>query len=353
MIHQDSLTLEWLRSVGTSQKITDIALLEKAVRALILLEGLVESGIPFIFKGGTALMLMLDSARRLSIDIDIVMDQERDLNKELQQIALSRQFGRVELQQRMNTSIIRKRHYKFFYKPIYAGGGAEQYVLLDVVFEPSAYQDVREIPIISQFVTIFEEPSQVRVPSIEDLLADKMTAFAPNTIGIKYRTLNGLDRGMEILKQLYDIGSLFDRAQNVSTIATTFDRIATVQIGYCGIEATSMTVIADIITTALHLSTRGKEGNGDFEVLLAGIKRVDSFIFSESYHLGRAFIDAGKAAYLASIVKSGSAVIERFTSPEQLVNLKLHDTLTNKLNKLKRTSMESFFYWCKASELLT
>lgn len=45
-------------------------LLEKMIRALMLLEGLSKSGLTFIFKGGTALMLLLDSAKRLSIDID-------------------------------------------------------------------------------------------------------------------------------------------------------------------------------------------------------------------------------------------------------------------------------------------
>ncbi len=39
----------------------------------MLLEGLFKSGLPFIFKGGTALMLLMNSAKRLSIDIDIIL----------------------------------------------------------------------------------------------------------------------------------------------------------------------------------------------------------------------------------------------------------------------------------------
>jgi predicted nucleotidyltransferase component of viral defense system len=49
-------------------------LVEKTARALTLLEGLVESKLNFIFKGGTALMLMQqNNPKRLSIDIDIII----------------------------------------------------------------------------------------------------------------------------------------------------------------------------------------------------------------------------------------------------------------------------------------
>ncbi|NDP20272.1 MAG: nucleotidyl transferase AbiEii/AbiGii toxin family protein [Paludibacter sp.] len=40
------------------------------MRALLLLEGLKESELEFIFKGGTTLMLLLNRTKRFSIDID-------------------------------------------------------------------------------------------------------------------------------------------------------------------------------------------------------------------------------------------------------------------------------------------
>ncbi len=49
-------------------------LLEKVYRAFLLLEGLSESGVDFVFKGGTAVMLLLDRAQRFSIDIDIIKE---------------------------------------------------------------------------------------------------------------------------------------------------------------------------------------------------------------------------------------------------------------------------------------
>ena len=65
MIDPTSRSLEWIAQ--TSSRIpnsVDTTLIEKAIRALSLLESLVRSGCPFVFKGGTALMLHLNTSRR-------------------------------------------------------------------------------------------------------------------------------------------------------------------------------------------------------------------------------------------------------------------------------------------------
>ena len=72
MIHPDSRTLAWIEQAANDNNVRDIALVEKTIRAFSLLEALVRSGCPLIFKGGTAEMLHLKSAKRLSIDIDII-----------------------------------------------------------------------------------------------------------------------------------------------------------------------------------------------------------------------------------------------------------------------------------------
>lgn len=73
MITEESISIEWIEQVSANNNKADKILVEKVVRALSLLESLVISGCPFIFKGGTALMLHLNSSKRLSIDIDITI----------------------------------------------------------------------------------------------------------------------------------------------------------------------------------------------------------------------------------------------------------------------------------------
>ena len=84
MISPESRTKAWIESLRSQYpNIKDVALLEKSIRAFSLLESLKLSGCPFIFKGGTALMLHLGSSRRLSIDVDIVCPPGLDIKEYL------------------------------------------------------------------------------------------------------------------------------------------------------------------------------------------------------------------------------------------------------------------------------
>ncbi len=76
MIDQNRLSLEWIEKVSKANRNADKILIEKVIRALLLLEGLVKLGLSFVFKGGTALMLHMGSTKRLSIDIDIIMQEK-------------------------------------------------------------------------------------------------------------------------------------------------------------------------------------------------------------------------------------------------------------------------------------
>ncbi len=73
MIKPECFTHQWCEEIARRLNYNDTQLIEKVVRALSLLEMLVQSGCPFHFKGGTATMLLLgDFTNRLSIDIDII-----------------------------------------------------------------------------------------------------------------------------------------------------------------------------------------------------------------------------------------------------------------------------------------
>jgi predicted nucleotidyltransferase component of viral defense system len=88
MIKKETLTAEWIEKVSKGNRNADKILVEKAIRALLLLEGLSNSGLPFIFKGGTALMLLMNSAKRFSIDIDIIVSEKlEDLENVLNSFA--------------------------------------------------------------------------------------------------------------------------------------------------------------------------------------------------------------------------------------------------------------------------
>lgn len=98
MIDPQSRSLEWIEQASNLiPNIADNALVEKAIRALSLLESLVRSGCPFIFKGGTALMLHLGTSRRLSIDVDIVCPPGTDIREYLGQYG--NEYGFTEIKE--------------------------------------------------------------------------------------------------------------------------------------------------------------------------------------------------------------------------------------------------------------
>ena len=171
---------------GLIPNIADTALVEKAIRALSLLESLVRSGCPFVFKGGTSLMLHLNSAKRLSIDIDIICPPGTDIEKYLGMYAAEYGFWNIQLVERVSRTDVPKKHAKFFYQVSFFAGHNEEKILLDVLFEDIHYNNVVTLPIASPLLKTIGEPVMAHLPSAQDLLGDKLTAFAPHTTGIPF-----------------------------------------------------------------------------------------------------------------------------------------------------------------------
>jgi len=166
MINREKITLDWIQKVSKANRNADKILVEKVIRAFLLVEGLVMQKLSFVFKGGTALMLHLNSTKRLSIDIDILISKRPEkLDELLDKVATEQGFLRKELQHRNTKSKIDKAHYKFFYTPIHKSKQDEEYVLLDILFEGINYKRIVQINIQSSFVPNESIPLTVDVPS--------------------------------------------------------------------------------------------------------------------------------------------------------------------------------------------
>ncbi len=353
MIHPESRTLSWIEQAAKDNKVKDIALVEKTIRAFSLLEALVRSGCPFLFKGGSSLMLHLDTGKRLSIDIDIICPPGTRIEDYLEKYSEEYGFGEVKLVERISRTDIPKQHAKFFYQVAYPTGGHQDKILLDVLFEEIHYSDVVEFPIQSRLLKTYGEPVMVKLPSKEDLLGDKLTAFAPHTTGIPFFK-GEKNCSMEISKQLFDIASLFDIITDLSVTSGTFKKFAMVELQYRGLETdTIQTVLDDIYNTAMCIVLRGQNNPEEFQLLQDGIKRVRGFIHSEVYSLESAITNASKAAYLSKLISRGLNEVKHYTPAEVslLADAMIQSPLSTKLNKLKKTNTEAFFYWNEIQKL--
>ena len=74
MITKETYSLEYVNTLREKYK-KDPSLLERVLFAFGLLEAITRVGMPFIFKGGTSLMLIFDHPLRLSTDIDILVER--------------------------------------------------------------------------------------------------------------------------------------------------------------------------------------------------------------------------------------------------------------------------------------
>jgi predicted nucleotidyltransferase component of viral defense system len=100
MISEKCFGQEWISAKAMELRYPDKNVIERVVRAFSLLDMLARSGCPFVFKGGTSLMLLLqETGSRLSTDIDIICPPETNIETYLQEYAASG-FVRYELVER-------------------------------------------------------------------------------------------------------------------------------------------------------------------------------------------------------------------------------------------------------------
>ena len=354
MISPESRNLEWIEKAASDNHATNPILVEKVIRAFSLLEALARSGCPFIFKGGSSLMLHFGSSRRLSIDIDIICPPGTEIEKYWEQHARDYGFTMVEAVDRIYRSDVPKTHAKCHYQVSYKTSTDVDTILLDVLTEENSYHAVESLPIRSPFLKTEGPDVLVKVPCKADLLGDKLTAFAPHTTGIPFYK-GTRNCSMEIMKQMYDIASLLDASDDLTWTAETYRRLGELEMEYRRLEARDIRSVAeDTIATALCISTNGYGHEDDFRFYSDGITRMRNFIHTERYNMIGAVRDAAKAAYATACALKNIATPERYNpqNTEALAAARIPATFSSRLNPLKIQNPEVFFYWFKTSELM-
>ncbi|MCF7853493.1 MAG: nucleotidyl transferase AbiEii/AbiGii toxin family protein [Candidatus Pacebacteria bacterium] len=95
-------------------------LLETANHAFEFLAELATRELPFVFKGGTCILLLVDDFRRLSIDVDIALPMSRDeMLPVLESIIPESRFLKVEPLDRDPFRLPKRHHYRFLYESVY------------------------------------------------------------------------------------------------------------------------------------------------------------------------------------------------------------------------------------------
>ncbi|MBN9292707.1 MAG: nucleotidyl transferase AbiEii/AbiGii toxin family protein [Flavobacteriia bacterium] len=163
MIDVKTLSADWIAE-KCKKYTNDPALMESMIYALYLLEQLKLTDLPFIFKGGMSLILLMNEPKRFSVDIDIIISPDitrEALEKHLSKIAETSAFVRMELdEKRSYQNGIPKAHYKFIYTSNFANknkeghiiSNPEREILLDILFAENHYPQLVELPLQTEWL---------------------------------------------------------------------------------------------------------------------------------------------------------------------------------------------------------
>lgn len=361
MINSKSFTKAWITSFKkqTAHKGIDEGILEKMIYALHLLEHLQINHLDFVFKGGTSLILLLNQGNRFSIDIDIICNADQtSIEAVLDKVIETSNFTSHSLNEnRSYKPGVPKAHYAFDYESVFDDKYSGK-ILLDILLEDSLYPAHTQKPVQAKWITTTNE-TLVTVPTIDAITGDKLTAFAPNMIGIPY--FKGTDSfAMEICKQLFDLSKLFDQIEDIEIVAKSFEAFAQQEIGYRNKNnaLTPEMVLQDTLDTCLIITKRGaKSGSEDqekFKLLQKGTQAFAGFLITGKFRIDEAIVAAACVAHLAAkLLKNDLSPIQHYTG-QDVKKMTIENVDWNFLNKLKKQpDQSSFFYWHYTVALLT
>jgi hypothetical protein len=175
------------------------------------------------------------------------------------------------------------------------------------------YAKTEERELISDILNMEGGSVLVHMPDVESILGDKLTAFAPTTIGVPLSVEPGhRPKRVEVLKQLYDIGNLFDLAESAKNIRETYDVVATHEIAKFGLEITPEDSLRDSLRHAYIIGRGGKVDKPQYDAIAKGYKDFNKFVADLSFDENQAALAAAKTAYLVNVLLSDDDVLEKY-----------------------------------------
>ncbi|MFA5006648.1 MAG: nucleotidyl transferase AbiEii/AbiGii toxin family protein [Candidatus Izemoplasmatales bacterium] len=301
MIDPRTFDKEWILKVKGEER-SDQGIIERQIHGLHLLEILQANFKHFIFKGGTCLSLISSDFPRFSIDIDILVDPKyKDffLVENLVRVIGKSQFTSVVEDFRTPRYDIDKQHFEFHYNGAING---ETYILLDVVFDESSYRDLVEVEINNYLLQSTPPFLKVITPSVHDLLADKLCAFAPNTIGKKLNE----GRDVEVVKQMFDVSFLMKHYRFSPSYKEIYETISKAVISRRKATISVEDVLKDTIRTSINIVSEGILDKEQYQNIKRAIRGFSSYTRDLSFNLEKAKESALDALFASLLVIAGS-----------------------------------------------
>lgn len=285
---------------------------------------------------------------RLSTDIDIVVEPGTDVDEYIRQASVIFPFKSGGEQFRNKRGSLEKRHFKSFYdSPL--RGGEPFYILLDILFEENHYEQLIQKEIANELLLTEGSNLSVSIPTIDCVLGDKLTAFAPYTTGIPIR--GDKEKYLEIMKQFFDISTLIDEFTDFGCVSRTYYAISETEIAYRGKDIKPADALLDTIQAALCIGSMGKINGEDFPLYLKGSRDIVQHIYAPGFSMEKARSMAPKVLYMAACLLTDTP-FERASDPQRYGKENPEQADLQALRSIRRTNPEDYEYLMKADHLL-
>ena len=347
MLKAENYTLSNILDIR-AQTSADPAIIERAVYAFGLLEAIARTGMPFIFKGGTSLMVLLSEPRRLSTDIDIIVEPGTDIDKYIQQAATFFPFKQVVEKNRAAKYNIEKRHFRFYF--VSPRSGEDFNVLLDVVFEENPYAKVDEKEIGGGYLLTEGDNLMVKVPDKNCILGDKLTAFAPHTIGVPFHRGNE-PMYLEIIKQMFDCWTLLQEMDDFQMVSQVYDMVSRIEIEYRKNDLEKKDCLLDTIRSCICILGEGSIRADEYAQYYAGINALQTHLFHGRMNGQEAAKCACGVMYLATCLLIENDY-EQIENPNVYRTVKMPLKNIKKISRMKNVDANAYAYMIRSLQLL-
>lgn len=183
---------------------------------------------------------------------------------------------------------------------------------LDVAFEDNPYPRVLKREVTTSFIKTSGKKTYVEIPTHESILGDKLTAFAPNTIGVNpFMTSleKETDNRLQVMKQFYDIARLYDYVGDIKEVLVSYKTCQNFENIFRNTKYSIKETLLDAFNHAAEIASMGLwNKNSSFykDIARAGTQGLETNLFDGKYNSVLAANDAAKVMHLCTCLLTSS-----------------------------------------------
>lgn len=157
-----------------------------------------------------------------------------------------------------------------------------------------------------------------------------------------------------MIKQLFDIGRLFDLHNNLEIVAKSFKTIAIQELEYKKSAIPLDAVLQDIIDASLivsHFPAGKSTDSSELKELFSGLQSFTTYPIGISFRADDAILSAAKAAYLAVKIKNHDfGEVKRFSNKLMIEEFDFSEEFAH-LRKLRKRKIEAYYFWVEVFKM--